>query len=416
VGEAVSEALLASPGTVLEKLDGLNVGLDFGPARRLRFWSRNLGEVRPRAFAPELWPLLDWAYGHLVELWSLLGTRRVLFGEWLGLPGALPYPRRPDDFVGLGIRAGSRFVEFAAARRQLVEHGLAVPPVLMRGVPRALAALSRRSRWGGAAEGVVLEHRGQWFKWVRPDFAAVRREVGKNLPPAGHRNFPTSNRPPVVKRFGPEHRADGELELSILRRSVGPRVVAVERSPRSLKLALEHVGSGRWPKRPRSAALVQSLGRGLKTLHALSGVDAPGLPASPAEHARPTSRKAALLLAAQERSLTSLPPVLCHGDLKPSNVRVSGEVAHLIDFDRALKAERAWELGCAADRLAIPRCLLPGLWKQAGVTGGDEVSRAALYRLAWVFAGAKADAAGGPTARRLAQAARARAERLRRFL
>ena len=416
MGEAVSAAALRSRVVVLEKLDGLNVGLDFDASRRLRFWSRNLGEVRPRAFAPSLWPLLDWAYTHLVELWSLLGTRRVLFGELLGLPGALPYPRRPDDFVGLGLREGAQFVEFAAARRQLIAHGLATPPVLMRGVPRALEALSRRSRWGGAAEGVVLEYQGRWLKWVRPDFRASKREVGRNLVPGGHKLLPTSKRPPVVKYFSPEQRVDGELEVAILQRRVGPRVLSVERTPRRLKVALEHVGTARWPKRPRSAALVESLGRGLKKIHTLKGLDAPRLPSSPAEHARRASRAVAQLLSKQERSLPPSQPVLCHGDLRPSNVRTSGNTAHFIDFDRALKAERAWELGCAADRLSIPRGLLPALWKRAGVTRGEEVARAALYRLAWTFAGARADADGGPTAQRLARAAKARAERLRRYL
>jgi RNA ligase/Phosphotransferase enzyme family len=417
VGEAETRGVLRSRVTVLEKLDGLNVGLDFDPARRLRFWSRARGEVRPEAMGPSLWPLLDWAYAHLVQLWSLLGRRRVLFGEMLGLPGALPYPRRPDDFVGLGIRLGKRFVDFEQARRELAAHEILSPPILLRGVPRDLGALCRRSRWGGPAEGVVLEHQGAWLKWVRDDFDARLAGVG-SIPSSGEaRSAPTSQRT-VRKWFAAERAADAELEVAVLRRGVGPRLLAVERSARGIGLTLEHVGARQWPKRVGSAALVVSLGRALKRLHSPRGIPvaAPALPSSPAAHARPVSRPLARLLAAQETSLPSGPPVLCHGDLKPSNVRVDSVAAHLIDFDHALYAERAWELGCVADRLDLPRRLLPSLWRSAGVKSGNEVARAALYRLAWTFVVAGDPRRGGPTAGRLREAARRRARQLSRWL
>lgn len=407
MGEAETRAVLASRVVVLEKLDGLNVGLDFDSSRRLRFWSRVLGEVRPGAMAPVLWPLLDWAYRHLVELWALLGTRRELFGEWLGLPGALPYPRRPADFVALGLREGRGFVEFRAARKALEEVGLVSPPLLFTGVPSDLERLTRRSAWGGPAEGAVLQHRGRWLKWVREDFAAPRLTVGKKVASREDAFFPTPGRT-VRKWFSRERLADGERELEVLRRRVGPKVMRVERSARGLALELEHVGTGRWPRRTESAALVESLGRGLKKLHTLKGVAAPELPPSPSAHARPVNARVAQLLAAQERALEPGPTVLCHGDLKPSNVRVTGARAHLIDFERALYAERAWELACAADRLNLRAALLPALWKSAGLKRGDEVARAGLYRLAWTHLVATRPALGGPTSRRLKAEARAR--------
>jgi hypothetical protein len=220
----------------------------------------------------------------------------------------------------------------------------------------------------------------------------------------------------VTKWFSDDRAADAERELAILRRGVGPRLLKVERSTRGTRLTLQHVGDRHWPRRPESAALVDSLGQALKRVHSLQGILAPSLPASPAKHARGVNRALAGLLAAQERALPAGAPVLCHGDLKPSNVRVEKTRAVLIDFERALFAERAWELGCAVDRLALPPASLPPLWKGAGVRFGNEVARAALYRLAWTFVVAKGPALGGPTAGRLRRGAQERVRALVRFL
>jgi thiamine kinase-like enzyme len=406
VGESLAREVLSSPVVVLEKLDGLNVGLDFSPSRRLRFFSRALGEVRPAQMARELWPLVDWAYLHLVELWSLLGTRRTLFGEWLA---GGRYPKQPDDFVALGLREGNRFVAFERARSELTRHGFAVPPELARVVPgttQHLEKLSRHSVWGGRAEGVVLEYEGQWFKWVRPEFEApVRLPLDRLGVAQGERRATSrrAHRATVTKRFS-------ELELAILKRGVGPRVVEVQDS----KLVLEHVGTGQWPKRA-SVELAKSLGRALKKLHRLGGVVAPSLELSPAAHGRTASRRLSVLLAPQEKALERGPTVLCHGDLKPSNVRTEKSTAHLIDFERAFYAERAWELGAAADRLSMPRNTLLSFWKSVGVRSGDEVARAALYRLAWTLL-LTGKRTGSSSAKRIAASLRQRARRMKRFL
>jgi hypothetical protein len=400
VGDSFARAVLSSRVVVLEKLDGLNVGLGFSPSRRLRFFSRALGEVRPRQMTRELWPLVDWAYLHLVELWALLGTRRVLFGEWLG---AGRYPKQPDDFITLALREGKQFVPFGRARAELTRHGFAVPPKLAHAVPRTtelLEKLARRSAWGGPAEGVVLEYEGKWFKWVRPDLGSAALWRNADRSPRGNRR---RHRATVTKRFS-------AVELAILKRGIGPRVLAVEDS----KLVLEHVGTGPWPKRA-SSELVESLGRALKKLHRLQGMVAPDLESSPAAHARTASRRLAVLLAAQEKGLERGPRALCHGDLKPSNVRVEHDTAHLIDFERAFYAERAWELGAAADRLSMPRNTLPSFWKAVGVRSGDEVARAALYRLAWTLL-LTGKRTGSTSAKRIAASLRQRARRMKRLL
>lgn len=426
MGEAETRALLSARATALEKLDGLNVGLDFTASRRLRFWSRALGEVRPEAMAPSLWPLVDWAYRRLPQLWALLGARRTMFGEWLGLPGALPYPRRPDDFVALGLREGRRFVPLAAARAELAGHGFSTPPVLARGALGSLErleALSRRSRWGGAAEGVVLETPRGWFKWVREDFVGARERGPHGESPAAHRCAirDSPSRAQVTKHFAADRAAQAARELALVRTGAGAKLLRVERSARGTRLTLEHVGLGPWPRRA-SEAQVAALGSALRRLHGKrpAGLVLPELLPSPSAHAleasSPVARRLAPLLSAQERALSAGPRALCHGDLKRSNVRVDGEAVWLIDFERAFFAERAWELAAAAERLGLGAPLLPALWRAAGVRSGAEVARAALYRLAQAVALAGAPRLGGPTAEALARAARRQARSLARWL
>ncbi|MCG8669353.1 MAG: RNA ligase family protein, partial [Pseudomonadales bacterium] len=63
-----------------EKMDGSQLGLSFVRRGDIQFQSRGTilsGGEREFSLAK------NWAYEHIDELWALLGTRFVLFGEWL---------------------------------------------------------------------------------------------------------------------------------------------------------------------------------------------------------------------------------------------------------------------------------------------------------------------------------------------
>lgn len=402
LSERQTRRVLARPVRAVEKLDGLNVGISFVKGVP-RVHSRVRGELPLHRLGPGLWRLTDFVLERLGPLWRLLGNRFVVYGEWLeGAPSLLPYPRRDVPFVAFDVMDRERrgFVAPNRSRRLLADAGLAVPQVVFEGVAGDVAALwplTRRSRFGGPSEGLVLTQGARCFKLVRHDFVARSVVARPQLPRARLPGRVAG--PGVTKRFGTEEAALERVEVERLRRvgRLGPGLRRVEGRV---------VEMGRVPGRSLGAraplADVAAVGRALEALHRVpTSLELGRLGERPSHELRAavvrlrergteSSRRWAdvvearllPLIRALERGLPSA-PVVCHGDLKPEHVKVHDGAARFLDLESALVADFAWELGAAFERLDLDGPRRVALAQAYPSEDGTRFLRAWLHRLVW---------------------------------
>jgi len=118
-----------------EKLDGANAGLSFDDSGQLLLQSRGhylLGGHRERHFSL----FKSWATAHQGWLWERLGSRYLMYGEWLYAKHTIFYDCRPHYFHEFDIwdRERQLFLD-TPSRRQLLGGGPIVSvPVLHQGV------------------------------------------------------------------------------------------------------------------------------------------------------------------------------------------------------------------------------------------------------------------------------------------
>ncbi|MHB8872201.1 MAG: RNA ligase family protein [Myxococcaceae bacterium] len=358
--------MLARPVRVLEKLDGLNVGLCFDRGR-LRLVSRAHGLLAPERLGGSLARLGVWAVRRFPELWSLLGHRRVAWGEWLGTAMNAQYRALPDwlVFFDLCERGGRDMMEPGRARAILRRAGFATAEVLFEGRVPTVAALARLVPT--AREGWVLEQGRARFKVVRTGHRFMRAQ-GPNA--IAHHPRPVAalvaaepsprirrSAGRVLKTYAKEHAAPARVEATALRALRGsglaPRLLAHD----PLRLELEPVGGETWGRRRPIA----DLGRTLAALHRRRPPSS--LPQGPVR-LRDLGRNAHL--EALDADLGSEPPAFCHGDMKPSNLCVNARGLTLLDFEQACRAAPSWELASAS------------LW--LGLSDGEEDALLDAYR------------------------------------
>lgn len=395
LSEKQTLAVLARPFVAVEKLDGLNVGFSF--VRGVpRIHSRIHGVLTLDRIGPGLWPMVDFVFENLGALWQLLGDEHVLFGEWLeDAPSRLPYPTRDVPFVAFDLahRDQRTFLPPTRAHALIEKAGLAVPKPLFRGTAARvedLWPLTRRSRFGGPSEGLVVMQEGRCFKLVRGDFLEreLRTPKPRPRPPLPGR-VPVTSR--VSKRFTRAEEARLEVEVDRLRHvgALGPRLL--ERRDRTIVMS-------RLPGRalgPRDD--VAPVGRALSSLHRVeTSLSLDTLEDRPSRHlnralralgprhpwTRAVTRSLLPLIRSLERGLTA-EPVICHGDIKPEHVRVHHGAARFLDFECALVADAAWELGAAFERLDLEARQRVDLTRAYESEDGTRFLRAWLNRLAW---------------------------------
>lgn len=129
---------------VEEKVDGANAALSFDAGGGLLLQSRGhflTGGPRERHFAP----FKAWASGVRQELWERIGSRYVVYGEWLYAKHTIYYDSLPSWFLEFDVLdlETDRFLA-TPARRHLLR-GLPVHsvPVLHQGPIADPAALTR---------------------------------------------------------------------------------------------------------------------------------------------------------------------------------------------------------------------------------------------------------------------------------
>ncbi len=127
---------------VEEKLDGANAALSFDAEGRLWLQSRGhflVGGYRERHF--DLFK--QWAHAHARTLWTLLGDRYVVYGEWLYAKHTVFYDALPHYFLEFDVLDRRTGDFLSTARRQALFTGSPVTsvPVLWRGGAPGLETL-----------------------------------------------------------------------------------------------------------------------------------------------------------------------------------------------------------------------------------------------------------------------------------
>ncbi|MER6143213.1 RNA ligase family protein [Streptomyces sparsogenes] len=128
---------------VEEKLDGANAAISFTPEGELRLQSRGhflTGGPRERHFSP----FKAWAALVRDLLWPRLGSRYVLYGEWLYAKHTVYYDALPHYFCEFDVLDRDQGVFLSTVRRGELLEGLPVHsvPVLHTGPLTALGELT----------------------------------------------------------------------------------------------------------------------------------------------------------------------------------------------------------------------------------------------------------------------------------
>ncbi len=134
-----------------------------------------------------------WASENVEALWTALGTRLVLFGEWVFACHGVPYNALPSFFLAFDVFDKQTETWWSTERvTQLVApHGIHCVPVLSetwKGSVAELEALVKKSTFSTkeTAEGVYIRfERGgvivERLKYRRKTFVAGREDFNKNL-------------------------------------------------------------------------------------------------------------------------------------------------------------------------------------------------------------------------------------------
>jgi hypothetical protein len=126
-----------------EKLDGANAGLRFDEAGRLWLQSRGhylTGGARERQFHL----LKQWANTYAVELYEALGSRYLLYGEWMYAKHTVFYDRLPHYFLEFDVLDTQTGDCLSPGRRRHLLAGVPVVsvPVLYAGQAHSLEEMT----------------------------------------------------------------------------------------------------------------------------------------------------------------------------------------------------------------------------------------------------------------------------------
>ncbi len=155
LGRAASAAILADPSLIVEeKLDGTNVGIQFTSDGQLFLQCR--GHEITEGMHPQYDLLKQWVAVKRTVLERMLGSRYLLFGEWLYATHSIHYRELPHYFFEFDIydKEGGDFLSLERRLAILDGNGVETVPVLHRGPLREadLDALVGESAFGAVFE------------------------------------------------------------------------------------------------------------------------------------------------------------------------------------------------------------------------------------------------------------------------
>lgn len=158
LGRKESVAFIADPSLIVaEKLDGTNVGIHFTQHERMVLQCR--GHEITEGMHPQYDLFKQWTSVKRTVLETMLGSRFILYGEWLYAKHSIHYRALPHYFIEFDIydKATAQFLDLATRLRLLDRTGLHSVPVLHRGPVTAgeLRAVIGPSAFDSAFENPV---------------------------------------------------------------------------------------------------------------------------------------------------------------------------------------------------------------------------------------------------------------------
>lgn len=112
--------VLSKPLLVQEKLDGANIGISFQEETGLLLL-QSRGHYLEGGDHPQFDYLKGWAWSYYEELYKLIGSEHIAYGELLHIRHTVPYTRLPSFVVlfDLYIQATKEFVDSATLRAEV---------------------------------------------------------------------------------------------------------------------------------------------------------------------------------------------------------------------------------------------------------------------------------------------------------
>jgi hypothetical protein len=158
LGQKESEAFIADPSLIVEeKIDGTNVGIHFTTRGRMVLQCR--GHEITEGKHPQYDLFKQWTSVKRPVLVAMLGTRFILYGEWLYAKHSVHYRALPHYFFEFDLydKDAAQFLDLATRLQMLDGIGFHTVPVLHRGPATAeeLRALIGPSAFDSAFDNPV---------------------------------------------------------------------------------------------------------------------------------------------------------------------------------------------------------------------------------------------------------------------
>lgn len=163
---------------VEEKVDGANTGISFNSAGQMLLQSRGhylTGGAREKHFNL----FKQWAYTLTGPLWEVLGTRYVLYGEWLYAKHTVFYDNLPHYFMEYDILdlENSGFLSTEKRREMLAGLSIVSVPVLYAGNLKSVKQLQQMIQQSNFIQTGHLERLKQACVEMGLDFERARKET-----------------------------------------------------------------------------------------------------------------------------------------------------------------------------------------------------------------------------------------------
>src|SRR6266853_577122 len=176
LGQKESEAFIADPSLIVEeKIDGTNVGIHFTSGGRMVLQYR--GHEITEGMHPQYDLFKQWTSVKRPVLEAMLGSRFILYGEWLYAKHSVHYRALPHYFFEFDIydKDSGQFLDLDTRQQMLDGTGLHTVPVLHRGPATAeeLHALIGQSAFHSAFDNPVTGRTDHLMEGLY-----VRTEVG----------------------------------------------------------------------------------------------------------------------------------------------------------------------------------------------------------------------------------------------